>query len=95
MLSTFGAEYYYQQTGTFTYDGCHTPKDSNHNCVNNMSYSPGITVSNTYCGDYTSGGKAYAQGDYLVSMLGVGSTSNLLASCDQYGNIYDPSVVAE
>ncbi|MFI5273031.1 MAG: hypothetical protein ACHQ4H_08380 [Ktedonobacterales bacterium] len=86
--------FYYQQTGTFTYDGCHTPSDSGHNCTRNMSYSPGVTVANTFCGDSISGGKAYAEGDYLVAVFGVGSTNVLHASCDQNGNISDPSMSA-
>ena len=69
-------DYYYQQTGTFDYNGCNTPTDSGHNCTRNMSYTPGTTVSNTYCGDYTSGGKAVAEGDYLVAIFGLGSPAH-------------------
>jgi hypothetical protein len=94
-MSTLLASYYYQQSGTFTYDGCHVPTDSGHNCTRQMSYSPGVSVSNTYCGDYSSGGKAYAEGDYLVAVLGIGSTSTLVATCDSSGNIHDPSLIAD
>lgn len=93
--SVFGLAFYFQQTGTFSWDYCHTPTDSGHNCTRNMSYSPGVTVANTACSDYDSGGLAYAEGDYQVAMIGFGSTYSLVAHCDQNGNIYDPSVTAE
>lgn len=94
-MSTLPVSYYYQQSGTFTYDGCNVPTDSGHNCTRNLSYSPGVSVSNTACYDHTSGGKIYAEGDYLVAVLGFGSTSTLVATCDQNGNISDPSLIAD
>jgi hypothetical protein len=93
-LSTFGLAYYFQHSGTFNYNGCNTPTDSYQNCTRNMSSSPGVSLANTYCGDYASGTTAYAEGDWLVTIAGWANTQTLTASCDVNGNIQDGSINA-
>jgi hypothetical protein len=95
-FSTFGAAYYYQQTGKFTsYSNCSAPTDYNHHCADAISASPGVSVSNTACYDWYSSGYAYAQGDYYVGVFGITTTNYLDAKCDLNGNVTDPSIIAD
>lgn len=89
--------YYVEHSGMFTYTGC-SASDSGHVCSRNMTFNrPAYWgVSNTGCRDNNNGSsKVDAEADYLLTIPTGGYTLRLDATCDEMGNISDPSVNAD